>query len=373
MHTQRMFTICTSPAHFTREGQRFSGLPTRVPLVCWLSNDRRNVVTLWGGSVAEVDTMFYNAGDYSFVCALCQVFLYNMSIIFLFLDGIGIAPAGATNPLADVATPALQRLLGGPLTLEQAQLSETLLLKPIDATLGVAGLPQSGTGHVALLTGVNASALHGRHQTGFPPVALRPLLAEQSLFHKVHAQGQQVAFANVFTEGYWEAIAARRLRRSASVIAAEGAGVRFRDLNDLRVGEALMWDITGEALHARGEGLDIAPVTAEQAGEQLAGLATANELVFFECFLLDLAGHGRLALDLPAALARVDGLIQGLLAARRPQDSLLITSDHGNIEDRAAPSHTRNPVPLLVVGPAAPAFAAVGSIADVMAAIVGAL
>ena len=47
----------------------------------------------------------------------------------------------------------------------------------LDATLGVPGLPQSGTGHVALLAGVNAPALHGRHQPHFPPVALRPLAA----------------------------------------------------------------------------------------------------------------------------------------------------------------------------------------------------
>jgi phosphopentomutase len=53
-----------------------------------------------------------------------------------------------------------------------------------------------------------------------------------------------------------------------------------------------------------------------------------------------------------------------VLGALRASDTLLITSDHGNIESIAAPTHTRNPVPLLVVGPAAPAFTAAGSIAD---------
>src|SRR5689334_15884815 len=119
-----------------------------------------------------------------------------MSIIFVFLDGVGLAAAGPDNPLASADTPVLRALLGGPLTIEQigdrvlegkdleSQFApqsaipsppSSILFKAIDATLGVEGLPQSGTGHVALLAGVNAAVLHGRHQPHFPPVALRPL------------------------------------------------------------------------------------------------------------------------------------------------------------------------------------------------------
>jgi 2,3-bisphosphoglycerate-independent phosphoglycerate mutase len=296
-----------------------------------------------------------------------------MAIIFLFLDGVGLAGAGPTNPLSTVHTAALHHLLGGPLTSEAAQHGPQLLLKPIDANLGIAGLPQSGTGHVALLAGVNAPLLHGRHQTGFPPVALRPLLAERSLFRQARERGKQVAFANVFTEGYWQALDARRLRRSASVIAAEGAGLRMRDLSDLRAGQALMWDITGEALHAHGEGLELAPISPALAGMNLARLAIDHDLVFYECFMLDLVAHGRLSIDIPTAIMRVDRLIGGLLAVLRPQDSLLITSDHGNIEDSEAPAHTRNPVPLLVAGPAASGFQAVTTIAEVAAQILAVL
>jgi phosphopentomutase len=43
---------------------------------------------------------------------------------------------------------------------------------------------------------------------------------------------------------------------------------------------------------------------------------------------------------------------------------MLLTSDHGNVESIAAPAHTRNPVPLLVAGPAAQAFEGVRSIMD---------
>jgi 2,3-bisphosphoglycerate-independent phosphoglycerate mutase len=335
-----------------------------------------------------------------------------MSLIFIFIDGVGLAPAGPDNPLADAATPVLRALLGGPLTLEQvgpeagdgrlrthnqsqaSSLQPPILFKAIDATLGVAGLPQSGTGHTALLAGVNAPALHGHHQPHFPPVALRPLLAEQSIFRRVVERGGRATFANAFGPGYWEAVAARKIRRSASVIAAEGAGLRFRDGDDLRAGRAISWDVTGAAMVARG--IDTQLVAPHQAGANLARLAHDNDLVFYESFLPDLAGHGRMTTDnrprtsatdgaepqpsiagrrssaagqVRAVMATLDGLIGGALAALRPTDTLLITSDHGNVESLAAPAHTRNPVPLLVVGPGAPAFAVVETIAEVADAI----
>ncbi|GIV90305.1 MAG: metalloenzyme [Chloroflexus sp.] len=298
-----------------------------------------------------------------------------MALTFVFLDGVGLAPATADNPLAQVPMPTIRRLLRGPLTTEQIGFRDELLLAPLDACLGVDGLPQSGTNHVALLVGVNAPALHGHHQPHFPPVALRPLLAERSLFRRARLQGKRVAFVNVFTTGYWQALAARRLRRSASVIAAEGAGLYLRDLNDLRAGQALSWDITGEGLAARDpDAATIPPISPQLAGERLAQFALDYDLVFFECFLPDLAGHGRLGPHgATIALSRIDGLFEGWLRARRPTDTLLVTSDHGNIEQAATTTHTTAPTPLLVIGPHAGYFHHVRRIDEVADAIVAVL
>jgi 2,3-bisphosphoglycerate-independent phosphoglycerate mutase len=328
-----------------------------------------------------------------------------MSLIFIFLDGVGLAPAGPDNPLTEADTPTLRALLGGALVAGSAQARGGLLLKGIDATLGVPGLPQSGTGQTALLAGVNAAALHGRHQPHFPPVALRPLLAERSVLRRVVARGGRATFANAFGPGYWEAVATRRIRRSASVIAAEGAGLLFRDMDDLRAGRALSWDVTGAAMREREPNAGSPLWRPRQAGANLAQLAIDNDLVFYESFLPDLAGHGRLTDDRPPtkdrgwkiedgkppipdprpptrqpvdkqvylAMQLLDGLIGGALAALRPGDTLLISSDHGNVESRAAPAHTRNPVPLLVAGAAAGAFAGVESIEEVADAIMSIL
>jgi 2,3-bisphosphoglycerate-independent phosphoglycerate mutase len=254
---------------------------------------------------------------------------------------------------------------------------------PLDATMGVTGLPQSGTGQTALLTGVNVAAIHGRHQPHVPPVALRPLLVERSIFRRLTEGGRRVAFANAFGVRYWEALAARRLRRSASVIAAEGAGVRFRNDTDLRAGSALTWDITGETIRASGGDAPI--ISAHAAGARLARLAAHYDLVFFETFITDLAGHGRLAHmvsseqpshavteQIHMAMERVDGLIAGVIDTMRSGDTLILTSDHGNIESLMAKTHTRNPTPLLVIGRDTSRFEHLISIVQVADAIVAA-
>jgi 2,3-bisphosphoglycerate-independent phosphoglycerate mutase len=294
-----------------------------------------------------------------------------MSIIYCFLDGIGLAPQGPDNPFTVATMPQLAALLGGPLTLEALQATPRLLLKPIDATLGVDGLPQSGTGHTALLGGFNAALAHGRHQPHFPPVALRPRLAADSLFHWVQAVGKQAAFANVFGSNYWKALESGKLRRAASAIAAEGAGVRLRTLEDYLAGMAVAWDITAEQLQSREPELPL--VSAEQAGQVLARMAQLYDLVYFECYLPDLAAHERLSISLEAALLRIDRLIAAILAMMRPHDTLVITSDHGNAESHAAVSHTRNPVPLLAIGADAGEFAAVHDITEVARSMVNVL
>jgi 2,3-bisphosphoglycerate-independent phosphoglycerate mutase len=160
------------------------------------------------------------------------------------------------------------------------------------------------------------------------------------------------------------------------VIAANGANIRLRTLDDYRTGMAVAWDVTGTLLHHREPAIE--PITPAQAGTALAHLAQTHDLVFFETFLPDLAAHERLGQNprieqITMALELIDALIGATLAAMRPTDTLLLTSDHGNIESLAAKSHTRHPVPLLVIGPAAKAFAHVTTIAEVAGTITAAL
>ncbi|MGQ9666582.1 MAG: hypothetical protein ACUVWB_04630, partial [Anaerolineae bacterium] len=61
----------------------------------------------------------------------------------------------------------------------------------------------------------------------------------------------------------------------------------------------------------------------------------------------------------------LDAFLRGVVMAMRPADSLVLCSDHGNFEDLETKLHTENPVPLLVVGPAAEQFRRAHAITDV--------
>jgi phosphopentomutase len=67
-------------------------------------------------------------------------------------------------------------------------------------------------------------------------------------------------------------------------------------------------------------------------------------------------------MDFPGAvdvLETFDAMLGGILESLDPAGTLiLLTSDHGNIEDMTTRTHTRHPVPLIVYGADAPAFAA---------------
>jgi len=213
-----------------------------------------------------------------------------MSIIFVFIDGIGLTHATDYNPFGLTPQPYLSQLIGGPLLLDQVGQYPRARLSAIDATLDWPGLPQSGPGQTSLFVGINAAQAVQRHQSHFPPTDLHDLLRTQNMLTQAKPYGSS-AFANAFDAGFWQALETRKLRRSASVIAGEGAGVRFRDITDLANGQALSWDITNQVMHQRHPDL-IAPIDAFTAGKNLALLAQAHVITLYETFPTDLVGHG---------------------------------------------------------------------------------
>ncbi len=284
---------------------------------------------------------------------------HGRSVIFVFLDGVGLGAADERNPFWSARTPTLRRLLGGPLVqgIDVAPNGQgralPLLCRGIDATLGVPGLPQSGSGQTALFTGVNAAQVAGTHVFAFPTERLRQVIAEHSMFKRAVERGLRVTLANAYSEGYWSWVEKkRRGRHSATTLINMAAGLPFRSFDDLRQGWAVYWDITHEIARQRFHA-DLEPVSATEAGRRLAQLGAKYDLVLYESFLTDLAGHRRLPWPPEETLERVDEFLAGLLAARPAGATVVLCSDHGNVEDRVFKGHTTNPVPLLVVGPGA--------------------
>jgi len=271
--------------------------------------------------------------------------------LLLFVDGIGLGPDDpAINPFASARTPTLTRLLGRNLTYTEDRIQgDGALLVPIDATLGVDGLPQSATGQTALLTGLNAPQLAGHHITAYPTAQLKDLLTEHNIFAQVRRLGGTTTLANAYTSEYFAAVEAGRLRHAAITFSALSAGVELRDLDDLRAGRAVFHDLTNARL--RSWGYDVPEISPQQAGRNLGGITSERHLTVFEFFLTDLAAHRRIPIAAEAVVEMVDALLGGVLdAVDLARTLVLMVSDHGNLEDRRHDVHTRNPVPALLVG-----------------------
>jgi hypothetical protein len=277
-----------------------------------------------------------------------------MKLLFLFLDGVGLGVNNPQqNPFARANLPALLDLLDGRRMLQtNAPLeSRRATLLALDACLGVPGLPQSATGQAVLLTGQNVPALLGYHYGPKPNPPVAQFLANGNLFSRLNNAGRRVAFLNAFPPGYFDGIHSGRRLYAAIAQAAVNAGLPLGTLDDLRKGRALSADFTAQGWRER-LGLPNTPVLAPfDAGERLAGLASVQDFSLFEYWLSDYAGHSQ---DMDAAcrlLETFDQVLAGLLAGWDDASGLiLITSDHGNLEDLSTRRHTSNPVPALLIG-----------------------
>jgi hypothetical protein len=288
-----------------------------------------------------------------------------MSVLLFFIDGLGIGSRGEQNPfdrLAETAAPL------GVFQNEEPEIIFDGRLARTDACLGVEGRPQSASGQTTILTGVNAPAALGYHKQGFPNEALRKIINEHSIFLQLERAGiAPNTFANAYTPRFFET---RPRWVSATTVAVEAAAMRFRDLDDLLAGRAVFQDYTNEMLIERG--FNISPYTPEQVAVILASIAREHRFTLYEYFITDKTGHAQ---DMEAArrvlinLARfVRHLLEELDLERT---TVLLTSDHGNIEDLSSRNHTLNQVPTLIWGEHRERVAArIRSLSDITPAIV---
>lgn len=299
-----------------------------------------------------------------------------MGILIIFVDGVGLGGSNADlNPLAAAPMPTLRRLLGGyPLTEAAARVAEFpsgALLLPIDATLDVDGLPQSGTGQASLWSGINVAARLGRHSGPYAPPLARELLQQHNLFAAAQSVAAPVAFANAYPPRYLDRLSRGTARQSVTALAAHLAGLPLRGPVELKIGTALSAFITNEMWEGRLGVPGLPVISAPEAGANLARLTQQYGLVVFEYFATDMAGHRAEGDFIQDVLQRLDGLLDGVLATlNSATDLLLLVSDHGNLEDASTTDHTLNPVPGLLWGHKAYTIATrLASLTDVMPAV----
>jgi hypothetical protein len=277
-----------------------------------------------------------------------------MHFLFLFMDGIGFGENDPeTNPFVAAKTPTLNKLLNGqalvkgiaPLHSERATLLE------LDANLSMPGLPQSATGQATLLTGKNVPQVVGEHYGPKPNKSVAAVVREDNLFMQLVRRGYRATLLNAYPPRYFQGIESGKRLLSAIPLAVTSAGIPLKTMQDFFEGDGFSVDFTGEGWRTQ-LGFKQAPtVTTNAAGRRLAKVAQSYDLAFFEFWPSDYAGHHQDRQGAIDLLEHFDGVLGGLLADWDDEQGLiLITSDHGNMEDLSQRHHTSNPVPGLVIG-----------------------
>lgn len=276
-----------------------------------------------------------------------------MHVLMLFLDGVGLGePDASTNPFFAAHLPALRSLFDGQLpSLRTRRIStKCATLLPLDANLGVEGLPQSGTGQTALFTGVNAAKMIGKHFGPHPYSTLRPVIQEKNIFKQLLGAGALPYFANAFPQRFFDYMSQRRTRLTVTTLSCMMSGVPLLKAQDLREGNGISADITSAGWKELGYP-DIPVIDAAEAGRRLVELASKYDFVLFEYWKTDHAGHSGSFAEAVEVLERFDGMLAAIIETLDTRStSLLITSDHGNVEDMSVKTHTRNPVPAILFG-----------------------
>ena len=87
-----------------------------------------------------------------------------------------------------------------------------------------------------------------------------------------------------------------------------------------------------------------------QAGHKLGALAKEYDFSLFEYWASDYAGHKQQMENAIQLMETFDQVLAGLTEAWDEDGLILVTSDHGNMEDLSTRRHTDANVPALVIG-----------------------
>ena len=257
-------------------------------------------------------------------------------LIWLALDGVGHPDDAPPGSVWDTELPTLRPLLDAG--------------RVLDASLGVPGLPQSGTGQSCWLTGRDAVRHMGEHFGPVPGPTLQALLREHALPGRLARAGGRAALLNVYLPEYLagaEEGGRRRNRLGCFPYAFQVAGLPIGSGGaalraSLGLGYATPWD----ALEAEQD--------LSRQGHAIAAAAHEYDLLVADLWLSDLLGHqGRDPVPPDALragrayLRRVDALLRGLLDSGA---RVVISSDHGNLENLRIKTHTLARVPFAGAG-----------------------
>lgn len=274
------------------------------------------------------------------------------STLLFFIDGVGIGENNPSkNPFIKYGFKTFQEIFGAIPTLENPALSSgSIRLFPVNATLGVGGFPQSGTGQTTIFTGENAAQHLGSHFGPYPHSQILPLLNNKNIFKFFKERELKSAFANAYPKPFFEYLESGKKRTSASSTMCMASGIRLRTITDLRKGKALTAEIDNSRWIAKLN-YTLPAISIKTAAERLLRLTHENSFVLYEYYLTDHFGHGRNLDYFEEAYKKLDEFLFHILSRIEGSGiTFLLCSDHGNFEDMSVKTHTYNPALAISAG-----------------------
>lgn len=268
----------------------------------------------------------------------------NQKVLMIFIDGIGIGKADPSiNPFFNHKFKFIHNFFDNIHSLDNpVQIKNNRYIFPVDAVMGVEGLPQSGTGQVSIFCGINAQKQLGMHFGPFPHSELHPVLKEKNIFKILQDKGRKVTFANAYPSIFFDYINSGKKRLSVTSKSCLESGVPLKNYNDLKKGKALAADINNNKWVSQLN-YELPVIQASTAAKRLIKLALENDYTLYEYFATDYLGHGRNADQFDYTINLFDSFIYSILKYLPEEISLIICSDHGNLEDMSVKTHTTNP------------------------------
>ena len=270
-----------------------------------------------------------------------------LMIYYIFIDGVGFGKKNRNeNPFARFAKSVLMPLGGRDFSSpRQISYVET------DACMGIEGLPQSATGQTALWTGINGAEITGRHISGFPTFTLKKIIQKYSILKILKENGISGGFLNCYSPPFFEHMKSRPHHLPASTLVQLAAGYSLNTLENLKDNSGIYMDITNEYLKIHHNADDPALQYRDpyRAGSEITAIK-GKEILLFEYFLTDKAGHDKDWKKAEIIIGHLEAFLTGIMENMNETDQLIVSSDHGNMEDLSTSYHTKNPVPTILYG-----------------------
>lgn len=291
----------------------------------------------------------------------------------VFLDGVGIGKKdNHFNPFFKYGFKTFKKTFGEIPSLDKMRLTDgSRFLFPTDATLGVEGLPQSGTGQAALFCGFNAPKFVEKHYGPYPYSTTIPSLKKDSILVHFKKKHHSSYFANAYPKVFFDYINSGRSRLSVTTLTCFLSGIKLNKVSDLRAGKALTAELTNERWNKK-LGYKLKVIQPKTAARRLLRIATNYKFTLYEYYLSDHLGHLRLSNEFEKLFPELDEFLFTLLnEIDSKKMTLIICSDHGNLEDLSIKTHTRNPALTITAGKSAQKIAeSVTDISQIKKAII---